>query len=355
MNSVLLQFHSQLVELAKLLNYYEMEKQLNEESILDDADPGKALLFRLSQQFKSFSVSKREFNYNSLIISLYGYFERFIEEIIIDYAYQLNAAVKLYSKLPIRIAEKHYALSLELLGKLDQARYAGRINKEGIIEKLHACLSDAEGYKFIIDALTQHSANFKTEVIDKCFTNLDIIGINSEILKDGVFNQYTRERLNLGVTDMLSTEAAFEIINDLAQRRNDVAHGVSGDILQSTIILDYITFFHFYTDALVRVCNESLAKYVMDEEIEPLGEIKELFNNGLSPCLNTKGVAVKIGDTLTAVSAVKTTKLKILEIRVDNKPVEEISEGDDQYIGLLLDMKVKKNFILNKLTLKPKS
>lgn len=354
MNSILLKFKTQLEGLRKLVQFYETENKLQADFIVYDPDQSKAYLYELSQHFKAFSVTKREFNYNSLVISLYGYFERFIEDIVVDYLDQLNKAVPNYNDLPEKITERHYSLCIALLGKLDQARYAG-LAKKDIIDKLNKCLNVGEQYKFIIDAFTQHGANFKTSVIDDFFGNLDISAIGKLIMDNQIFKQFTQTRLGINPDDNINAEQSFEIINDLAQRRNDVAHGVSSGLLQNTIISEYITFFEEYSNALVNVCNNSLIKFTMVEEYEELGEIKEIHRYGQVVCLETNKVPLKKGDKLQSVGATRTINGSILGIQIDGKDVEEVDSNENYYVGLYLDIKASKSIKLNKLTLKEKA
>src|SRR5262245_61582501 len=99
-------------------------------------------------------AAKRRFDYNSVIISLYGLLEQYVESLVRGYAAALNAVVPQYSDLPDSIKNSHVSLSMTLLSKVSQSRYRGTVTTEGLISNLHSCLSNAATYRMNTDAFS---------------------------------------------------------------------------------------------------------------------------------------------------------------------------------------------------------
>ena len=62
----------------------------------------------------SISRSKRKFEYNSIIISLYGLVETYIEKFCFEYIELIEKNIPKYSDLEQRFTDNHFKLSLDL-------------------------------------------------------------------------------------------------------------------------------------------------------------------------------------------------------------------------------------------------
>ncbi|MDB5143671.1 MAG: hypothetical protein JWQ66_2384 [Mucilaginibacter sp.] len=345
MDAVLQKFVNELDDLRKLVQFYETENKLGDPSIKENpVNSDGLLLFTLAEHFKSFRTSKRQFNYNSLIISLYGFFEKFIENTIETYITRLNSVVKIYEHLPESVKERHMALSLILLSKFDNDDADAPLRKKEIIENLHHCLNQKSSYKFNVRAFSAHTANFRVGVIDTSFTALGLSNLNDKIRKRSAFHRYTTKRLGLLEESVVRSEEAFDLLNDLAERRNDVAHGVvAGNILQNNLFVEYIDFFQYYTTALVHILTDELNRYEAQHSGLELGLITDLFRNGVI-CIYTNNVSIKRGGYLIGLNESVVIKTTIEEIRLANDIVLSTDEQANYEVGLKLLHPFKENF-----------
>ena len=108
-------------------------------------------------------VAKRRFDYNCIVISLYGLLEQYIEALVLGYADALNGIVPRYEDLPGPIRERHIGLTFTLIQQADQSRYRGVIDAAVLVANLHSCLNNQTPYKLnaaaFCTALSQKSGS----------------------------------------------------------------------------------------------------------------------------------------------------------------------------------------------------
>lgn len=349
MDSIRDRFHSQLDDLRKLIDFFDTENKLLSKLKLTDDTPEILLLSSLSGKLKSFNTVKRTFNYNSIIISLYGYFEKFIEDLLVTYIDRLQSLNFKYKDLPDAIQKSHYKLSLTFLEKVEKTGYSGSITKEEIIKNLHTCINLNGDYQLNKDAYAQHSSNFRLQVIDESFSHIGVQKISDQTLKVHSFVNYIKEQYEIGLEGNVSIEQAYTILNDLAERRNDVAHGVPNEILSNEILLEYIKYFQFYSEALVQVLLSHFYKIEAEVKGDLLGQITNVFQDGNVVCIFSNKQSIKVDDELIGKNSSQVIKAKILSIKLDDNSITEVNNDQDYELGLLLDSKFKDNFQVYRL------
>ncbi|TDO28418.1 MAE_28990/MAE_18760 family HEPN-like nuclease [Sediminibacterium goheungense] len=341
MDAIKNKFHQDLANLRKLIEFYDIENRLLSDWNLTQKIPEVEYLAELVNKFTDFNLEKRVFNYNSVIISLYGFFEKFIEDCLIAYVLALNELVENYNSLPELVRTSHYRLSLAILNKMDQDRYRGGYTKESVIKNLYECITLHESYQLNSEAFSQHSANFRQQVIDQSFTYIGLEKISAVLLKDSIFYNYLLHKLQKTDVSEISFDEAYFELNDLAERRNEVAHGVPSSILSSPILLDYIVYFEYYAVAMVVTLQKNLDIIHLEEYGKRLGEITDVFKNGTVVCFTTNNVEIKVGDILVGKNEHGIVKGFIKSIQIDDEFVTSIAGGDSE-IGVELDAKFKK-------------
>jgi len=344
MEAIRIKFINELFELKHLINFYNLESKLLRDFSPNDSSDEVNYLLELSANLKIFSLSKRQFNYKSIIISLYGSFERFIENCLTTYTETLNKIILHYNKLPEAILKNHYFLSLDLLNKVEQPKYSGPLKKEDIIKNLHTCININEGYQINKEAFAQHTSNFRSQTIDDSFKNVGIPNISRRILGVEDFQKYLKEKFELTEDSNLNIDESLSLLNELAERRNDVAHGVPSEILSNEILIDYINFFEKYANALLELLNNELLRLELEENGISLGDLTDVFSDGKVICVFTKNVPIRIGDTLIGENSNQIIKTKILGIKLNDNDLVSIDDQADYEIGILLENKFKKNF-----------
>ncbi len=344
MEEIKKQFHKELFDLKKLIAFYIAETKLLRTIDHGEGDSNLEILIELSTALQSFHITKRQFNYNSIIISLYGAFERFVQDMLVTYADFLNRLVVKYNDLPEALIRNHFGLSLSLLNKIQHPRYSGALKKEEVIRNLHTCVNLNENYQLNKDAFAQHSSNFRLQVIDESFSQLGIEGISALIMKSGTFYEYVISMAGKSPEDVITREESFYLLNDLVERRNYVAHGVSSEILQNSILLDYVNFFEVYAEALTEVLNSEYYQEEISHSGKRLGEITDVYNDGTVICIHSNRTALKTGDVLIGRNQFTIVKSRVLGLQLDDKNIELADDQNDYELGVKLERKFRKNF-----------
>src|SRR3972149_5422065 len=104
------------------------------------------LLKEFQEHFRS-KNNKAQYDYNTIIVSLYGYLERYIEDLIGEHLDQLSSLVSQFVDLPHSIQKNHLMLSLDLTRRADYQRYASSVKADDIIAKLHSCFTTPSQYQ----------------------------------------------------------------------------------------------------------------------------------------------------------------------------------------------------------------
>ena len=176
MKTSLESFNKGLDELKHYIQYLEKQSnlyigQINEKT---HGEIGEKIS-SIKTLFAKFPGAKKRFEYNTIIISLYGFFETYIEGLIVGYVNSLSSIVSSFDNLPEEIKKYHLELSFTLINSLHLRQNKGKATPQELISNLHSCFSRDECFIINAEAFAQHKANLRLEVIDTLFTK---VGIN---------------------------------------------------------------------------------------------------------------------------------------------------------------------------------
>lgn len=302
------------------------------------------LLSDYRRHYTSF-MTKRTLDYNTVIISLYGYLESFIEGLIKNYLVSVCRLVPNYSDLPEKIRDTHFGLSADLIRNLVLPKYQNLTTREDIVKNLYSCIETPEAYRLNPDAYTHHTSNFRFETIEKCFGTVGVDSLTAKIKNHGVFQAYLRK----AKPDILQIrpESAFGIINDLADRRNEVGHGAGSEILSHDILREYIAFLRLYGPILYDVLRNELVAYEMPKAIKLCDPIQIIANK--IACIELSGTQISVGDTL--ITRVKGSPAhlysgEIVELQVDGVSLDCVDPAPSVMVGIRVGFTVKPNYDL---------
>ncbi len=234
-----------------------------------------------SENFEySKSSSKRKFDYSSAIIALYGIIENYIEKFCFEYSEIIENKIPSYDFLESKFKDNHFDLSIELIKKVSEKKHLKYVNirKEILINNLNNCLTIKKPYKLNKEAFTINTGNLKHSKI------CDTIGY---------LNIKLNEKLKLIPSFNAQTENAFNKVDELVQRRNEIAHGNVQDILDTTEIITYVDFVESYLVTIGKI---------MKDEIEQLelqykkNNVSILLNN--TKVFNGNIVGIPLGEKL---------------------------------------------------------
>jgi hypothetical protein len=301
---------------------------------------------RLQMHVGAGGAAKRRFDYNSVVISLYGLLENYVESLLAGYLAALSVTVPKYADLPEAIRESHIPLSTALIGRAGQSRYKGAVTAEGVIANLHGCLTNATPYRLNADAFTYHSANFRAAAVDELFAKVGITGISQRIRPLPPFSEYLLNKHPGRESSKIEPEVIFYHLNDLAERRNEVGHGAAAELLSNDILRDYVEFVDHYCEALHALVQCHFAEHLVRHKGVKLGAPIKVFDNSIV-CLELSDVKVCVGDLLIAITGNSERPFlsgSIQGMQVDKVDVDRAQAPPPVKVGMKVLFKAKENY-----------
>lgn len=289
---------------------------------------------------------KRSYDYSLIIVTLYGIFESYVEKTVCAYLSALKNQIKIYTQLPEPIRKSHTILSTKLMGN-NSTKY-GEVKANEIIANLHSCLNQDENeYRLNINAFRQHSSNFRTESIREFFKHAGVDNIDQLIAQNNRLTEFIRSMMgDTGIDSALPVSKYFEIIEDLVERRNVVAHGSEVDELLSLNILDeYAQYIFLMMGAIYNAVLQEFYSVMIDVGIaKSMGSAIKVFDNRIV-CLNSANTLIKPGQIL--IGANNKGQLhwgEIESIQINNSGVEEVLPEQAENIGMAVSFLAKETY-----------
>lgn len=354
MKTIYVEFEKSLADLRNYAFYLEAEKKVFAR-LLEQPTYASARQFShvesealaVAKLAMSGSV-KRLYDYSSITVGLYGIFENYLEGVLKAYLEELQSICSAYSELPGKIRESHVAATSLLLSKPDLQKFRDVVTPETLTANLHSCLSNSPNYKLNVDAYTYHTANFRSGAIDEFFNRVGISGISSAVFRNKSFSvflaQYAPERKIISTAQ----QDLFPELNDLADRRNEVAHGSQvSEILSTPLLLEYTNFVQAYGYAVYEVLEEEYMAVRFEKRGIPVVRCVKVINNSIVCVEIKKGTSVAVGDLLVAAKKDSSAAVvwgPILEIQLDKSSLMAMSATADMCIACRVDYYVKDNY-----------
>lgn len=330
-----------IVELEKYMDYNSAcNKVISDNEGGENLTPDSILnLLAISSDFRR----KKIFEYNAYIISLYGLFERFLENILEDYLKDICATLKIYSKLPSELKKNLLSSNVDILRNLTNPKF-NTISPASFIQNLNKALSENKAI-LNVEAFQHHAYNFKQSIIAEYFARIGINGISNSLkiyepLKTLLEQKY-------GNPAGVESGIIFKIIDDLAQRRNDVAHGVENvELLNVTIIKEYTEFILAYCKSLYKILLNERNMYLFNETETNL-TLLAVINHSIV-CGTVESISFSNSDKLIIEKPEgnfpRYESLNIQDIQINNVSHQSLNISDKTDIGIKINGYVKDNY-----------
>lgn len=222
---------------------------------------------------RQYLTLRRQYDYAAFVVALYASFERYTEALIAEYARLISSFIS-YNDLPQSLIKKHLVQSAEMLSRkrLGEGRYSNLL-PVNVAESLFKCLSGDENYTLTSEAIVAHDTNLRYNDVSKLLGEVGVSDFWTKLPSvDVVFKWFVREE----VGDAEDTEAPkrtpeidsiirtiFESrLNDLVERRNEVAHrgGGAEQLMGQAEMLSRITFVETLTEAMFNLSSAAYLK-----------------------------------------------------------------------------------------------
>lgn len=225
--------------------------------------------------------------YRSTIVAVYGHLEKYVGSLIELGVSRIGALSTNYADLPVVLREHHLLLTLEVLQRRNDPRFQGIVTAEDLIARLHACQAGDAHFTLNTIVFTHHTANFRHEVTKSLLIRA---GFDLAAVDDS-------PGLTSAMSEKFPDAERYWVINDLAQRRNEVSHGEVGNTLAFPLLFDYIDVVEAYCLALASSVVESLARFAISHHGISLGTPDIVFDNHIVGFESARGDLL-LGDLL---------------------------------------------------------
>lgn len=202
------------------------------------------------------STTKKKFNYKSLIISIYGTIEFYSEAFLKKYLEMLNLHINEYDSLKDLIKTKNLNNSISLIQKIIEGKHSKyhHLDKIKIIENLYNSINNKKFYEINKDSFTLLSGNLKHKKICDLFNQIGI-NLEKEFTKFSEFSNTT-------------SEVKYQKIDEIVERRNEIAHGAFVELLDTSEIKQYIDFVYLYFSKLFTIIFSDLKQQILSYQAQ---------------------------------------------------------------------------------------
>lgn len=335
-----------ILELRQHIEMLDIERQLL--AVATAAQPRSAsdkIAMKLRQHV-GHGIAKRRFDYNCIIISLYGFLEHYLEELIAEYAATVNEIVPMYDKLPAEIVGSHINLTFGLIQNAKHPKYKGTVNPAALIANLHSCLNKEVAYKLNAEAFSDHAENFRIKAVAGLCARAGVADVGSRLKWFSPFAEYLAKTFPERNINTLNHKEMFYYINDLAERRNEVAHGYVDNWLDNKILLEYVEYVEAFGEGLYTLLCEELSRFLVAHKAVDLGLPFAVFKNCIV-CVELKDTVVSVGDTLIASTGNRRrphVSGQIEEIQIEHKSVRSVPPSAGTKVALRVGFRARKTY-----------
>jgi hypothetical protein len=346
LESSLLNFKKEIINIKDYIKHINLVNTFADLNVGGNNEDIKKL--DIKQHFIDFNSQKKIFEYKALIISLYGLLERQVDIWIKEYLNINSSFTKDYSDYEESFKNKHFELSLKLLTTITNKDLSKlqHLKKEEILKNLNDCLTNPANYKLNTESFLLSTGNLKHNKINEIFSQINI-QLNDGLKKNESFKTFIGRPF-----DNTHNSITFAKIDDLVDRRNEIAHGSEkiDDILDNSEIITIIDFVENYCIAIFEILEEQHLKQESEINWFKLNSIKKIWGARIIgfeienyEIKNTDFLLIKTNDN-------RYYKKSILSIEINKEPYTEIEITSSTDIAISVDfpLNINQTFFLSK-------
>ncbi|MCP2325249.1 hypothetical protein HDA40_003756 [Hamadaea flava] len=264
--------------------------------------------------------------YSAVIVQAYATHERFVRDLAKAVGDFLTETYATYDDLPRRTKDEHMKLAVRRLQDVTERGHSQEVvDPQRILSRLTACLDG--GLQLNLDVLVRHPANYRSGVVEEVFSRFGL----------DVRTTSSREDLSVLVGGVLNGvyASAASVVDDLADRRNQVAHGgLVEEILGAEDLAGIVDAVAGYDLWLARHVADCLLSDLIRRNGTPIATVDRTWRNpntGISSIARLVDVASSLirGDVVYVVipQTAKASTCSIVSIQVHNEPADAAKPG----------------------------
>jgi len=252
MNGVLAKMRRELHELREYIATLKLEVEIFGHPPAGPRSDFEAAILALRSRVGE-SANRRRLNYVTVVVSLYGVFEQYVRELLEAYLASLATWAPRYDALPETLQRAHLWESAGLLRRALERPDLSPASAEEIIKVLARCLENGSEFRFNAVAMTHHSSNLRGGTIVELLKRVGRDnGLqkcrDSSAMRSLLATRYPGQR-----STVLDVKEVFADLDDLAERRNEAAHGIPLDLLSLELLSERVDYIEAVAEALYEV------------------------------------------------------------------------------------------------------
>ena len=184
------EYRKQLVEIRTFIRSVELQKDvISELELFEKVERNK---LDLSLQYSKIikQVVESPIQYNAVIISIYGCFEQYIDNIFNEYCHALYDIIDNYDNLPEKMKEKHIKKLGDFLSNPQRYKNYDLTDKQAIRNAVEAFNNPKVGLGNNQKLILVHGGNLKIEQITELANELGIKDFEKNIVSIYLFKSY---------------------------------------------------------------------------------------------------------------------------------------------------------------------
>jgi len=338
------QFQERLKQLTSFIDSTQAINEIVSTNLSPKADEN-ALITELRPYLlilKKDPIFRKIYTYSSSVFLLYGLFEQYVEELVIAYLLELEQTIPNFDDMPEKIKRSHTEFSAQLLLNSHLDKYRDRCNSAEVVSRMHLCINNGQ-FRLNTLAFIDHKSNFRIDTLNQFFASVGIPGISGLVKKLPEFKNYIANRFPEGKIEHMRDNVIFEDLNDLAWRRNVVAHGWPNDTLSVEMMKEKAEFIQYFCGALYGVVRQKVLPLIATYQGCALPKPIVVHNNTIV-CFNLNNVSISKDDQIISrTSKGRYLEGRILELQIDGEQKINVSTPPSIDVACRVDFKAKKN------------
>lgn len=201
--------------------------------------------------------------YTANIISLYGALENFVEAIADEYIKNLSLLFPSYDALKTATRLDDYMLSgISLLCHAEDRKFKNLAKRDVLKDMYEVLVNDKSSLLHSEAFIDVGGGNYRHENIMKCLCKMGVKEISDKLKSFEPLVGYIREK---GVD---TSSGIYAKIDDLVERRNELAHGAEApELMDADTFSEYLSFLLIYADT-INNCLSNELKFHAWESLE---------------------------------------------------------------------------------------
>jgi len=203
------------------------------------------------------STDEKIFEYKTIIISLYGTYEHCIESMIQEYIRTLSSIVDSFDGYPEHIKKYYIDCWKTTHTHLENghSKYS-HLDEEEMVENLYETIKKRKNV-LLPECYVPIGGNYRHKVVKDTMSKLGLNGIFDNIKKySPLANRFLMEGKNDSDSSII-----YSIIDDLVDRRNEIAHGGTIDnIISEDEFKNILDFVSNYIESIGSFLQDNLVK-----------------------------------------------------------------------------------------------